>query len=54
MKEHVNLRSGPADESKVLTVIPAKASVNVLNCKSWCEVEYAGQKGFIYKRFINS
>jgi Bacterial SH3 domain len=50
--KHVNLRSRPADESKVLTVVPARASVNVLSCKSWCEVEYDGQKGFIYKRFI--
>jgi hypothetical protein len=50
--KHVNLRSRPEDKSKVLTVVPARASVNVLSCKSWCEVEYDGQKGFIYKRFI--
>ena len=54
VRKHVNLRSRPADESKVLTVVPARASVNVLSCKSWCEVEYAGQKGFIHKRFIGS
>jgi len=52
--KYVNLRSGPADESRVLTVVPALAKVNVLSCKSWCEVEYAGTKGFIYKRFIGN
>ncbi len=52
--EHVNMRSAPADDSKILAVVPAKASINVLSCKSWCEVEYAGQKGFIYKRFIRN
>jgi hypothetical protein len=52
--KYVNLRSRPADESKVLTVVPARAKVNVLSCKSWCEVEYSGTKGFNYKRFIGS
>ncbi len=54
VKKHVNLRSGPADEAKVLTVVPAKASVNVLSCKGWCEVEYQGKRGWIYKSFIRT
>jgi hypothetical protein len=49
---HVNLRSGPADEAKVIRVVPAKASVNVLSCESWCQVDYQGTKGWIYKGFI--
>lgn len=48
----VNLRSGPNDESKVVAVVPAKASVSVLDCKAWCEVVFDGKKGWIYKRFI--
>ncbi len=50
--KYVNLRSGPNDESKVVAVVPAKASVSVLDCKSWCEVVFDGKKGWIYKRFI--
>jgi SH3-like domain-containing protein len=50
--KHVNLRSGPNDESKIVAVVPARASVSVLDCKSWCEVVFDGKKGWIYKRFI--
>jgi SH3-like domain-containing protein len=50
--KYVNLRSGPNDESKVVAVVPARASVSVLDCKSWCEVVFDGKKGWIYKRFI--
>lgn len=50
--DHVNLRAGPNDESKVLTVVPAKETVEVVNCKGWCEVEFKGRKGFIYKSFL--
>jgi SH3-like domain-containing protein len=50
--KYVNLRSGPNDESKVVAVVPAKASVSVLDCKAWCEVVFDGKKGWIYKRFI--
>ncbi|WP_353645042.1 SH3 domain-containing protein [Mesorhizobium sp. WSM2239] len=51
--KYVNLRSGPNDESKVVAVVPAKASVSVLDCKAWCEVVFDGKKGWIYKRFIS-
>ena len=50
--KYVNLRSGPTDESNVVAVVPAKASVSVLDCKAWCEVVFDGKKGWIYKRFI--
>jgi SH3-like domain-containing protein len=50
--KYVNLRSGPNDESRVVAVVPAKASVSVLDCKAWCEVVFDGKKGWIYKRFI--
>nr|WP_246252663.1 SH3 domain-containing protein [Mesorhizobium camelthorni] len=50
--KYVNLRAGPNDESKVVAVVPAKASVSVLDCKAWCEVVFDGKKGWIYKRFI--
>lgn len=52
VNKYVNLRSGPNDESKVLRVVPAKASLSVINCKSWCEVVYEGTRGYVYKEFV--
>lgn len=48
----VNLRTRPDDDSKVLLVVPAKASVQVLGCKAWCEIVYKGSRGWIYKSFL--
>ena len=50
--KYVNLRAGPADEAKVLAVVPALGTVQVVNCDGWCEVEFKGQRGWIYKSFI--
>jgi hypothetical protein len=52
VNKHVNLRSGPNDESKVLRVVPAKASLSIINCESWCEVVYEGTRGYVYKSFV--
>ncbi|MBX3576505.1 MAG: SH3 domain-containing protein [Rhizobiaceae bacterium] len=49
---YVNLRAKPADEAKVLTVVPANGELAVVGCERWCEVEYDGTRGFIYKRFV--
>ena len=32
--------------------IPAKTAVQVISCKSWCEIVYKGRRGFIYKSFV--
>jgi hypothetical protein len=48
----VNLRSGPRDQAKVLLVVPHRAELRVFACEGWCEVEYDGTRGFIYKRFL--
>lgn len=49
---YVNLRAEPADEGEVLTVVPANGELVVVGCERWCEVEYDGKRGFIYKRFV--
>lgn len=48
----VNMRSRPKSGSSVLTVIPRAATVQVVNCKVWCEVIYKGRRGFIYKDYL--
>lgn len=51
--KHVNLREGPADEAEVITVVPANAKVEAETDCGWCTVVYKGQRGYIYKTFIN-
>jgi Bacterial SH3 domain len=48
----VNLRAGPADEAKVLGVVPTNAVVSLVGCKSWCEIVFNDRRGWIYKSFI--
>jgi hypothetical protein len=52
VNDGVNLRSRPASGSKVLRVIPASASVGLVDCDAWCEVVYDGTRGFIYRSFV--
>lgn len=49
---HVNMRAGPSNDAKVITVIPAKARVTIHGCKGWCEISHEGRRGFVYKTFI--
>lgn len=48
----VNLRAGPDNKAKVIKVVPRKSKVEVIGCNYWCEVIYAGKRGYIYKSFI--
>ena len=52
INRHVNLRVRPDNDSKVVTIVPVNARVNVLYCKDWCEVTYGGKRGYVYKRFV--
>lgn len=48
----VNLRAGPGTNYTRITTIPAGARVNVLRCGRWCEVVYAGRKGWASASYI--
>ena len=48
----VTMRSGPKKGAAAIGTIPARAAVQVMSCKSWCEVVYKGKHGFIYKSFV--
>lgn len=52
VNRHVNLRAGPADESRVVLVVPAGATVQAQADCGWCVVTYKGQRGYIYKSFL--
>lgn len=48
----VTMRAGPKKGATALGTIPAKASVEVVSCKAWCQVVYKGKRGWIYKSFV--
>ena len=50
--QYVNMRSGPADDANIVTVVPANASIEAETDCRWCEVSYNGQKGYIFQSFI--
>ena len=53
VKSAVSMRSGPDKGSEVVGVVPADGPVQVVSCDGWCEVVYNGQRGFIYKTFLD-
>ncbi len=49
----INMRAEASTESEVLTVIPNKTELNILEMKSgWSLVEYAGSRGYVYNQYI--
>ena len=51
-KGSVNLRTGPGANYARIATIPAGAPVNILRCGRWCEVVYAGRKGWASASYI--
>lgn len=50
---HVNMRAGPSNDQAVVMRIPEGSPVEVVKCRHWCEVIFAGQQGWVYKGFIS-
>lgn len=48
----VKLHASAENHSRVLMVVPAKASVELFNCDQWCKIVYDGHEGYIYKDFV--
>jgi Bacterial SH3 domain len=48
----VRLRAGPGNGEAVLATISGGRTVEVIKCRAWCEVIFAGQRGWVYKDFI--
>ncbi|MGD9740905.1 MAG: SH3 domain-containing protein [Bauldia sp.] len=52
----LNARSGPSTAYGVLFVMPAGASVGVLDCtaaRTWCQVSYTGRVGWASARYLS-
>lgn len=52
VNRYVNMRASAADEARVITVVPAGATVQAQKNCGWCVVTYNGQRGYIYKSFL--
>ncbi len=50
----VNMRAGPSNGQAVIATIPRGSPVEVISCRQWCEVIFAGRRGWVYKRFIGA
>ncbi|BCM17399.1 SH3 domain-containing protein [Mesorhizobium sp. J8] len=50
----VTMRSSPKKGAAAITTVPAKASVQVMNCKQWCEIVYNGKHGWVYKSYVKT
>lgn len=48
----VTMRNGPKKGAAAIATVPARASVQVLNCKHWCEIVYNGKHGWVYKSYV--
>jgi hypothetical protein len=50
----VTMRSGPKKNAAAIATVPARTSVQVTNCKQWCQIVYNGKTGWIYKSYIKT
>jgi hypothetical protein len=48
----VNMRAGPSNTQAVLARVPVGKPIEVISCQQWCEVIFAGHRGWVYKAFI--
>jgi uncharacterized protein YgiM (DUF1202 family) len=48
----VNMRAGPGNNARVVTVIPSGRRVGVIDCAAWCEVTMGGQRGWVHRDFV--
>ena len=49
---HVNMRAGPSNDQAVVMRIPEGSQLEVVTCHQWCEVIFAGRRGWVYQGFI--
>jgi hypothetical protein len=52
VNDHVNMRYGPSSHNGVITVIPKGTTVGVVECNSWCKVDFNGRQGWIFSRYL--
>jgi hypothetical protein len=48
----VRMHAGPSNGHAVVATIPRGTAVEVVNCRAWCQVIFAGRRGWVYKSFL--
>ena len=52
----INLRAGPGTQHPIVTVIPVSQPISIIGClphSSWCDVAWAGYRGWVSARYIS-
>lgn len=49
---NVNMRTGPGTSYAKITTIPAGAPVTIYDCPSWCNVAWAGRRGWVSSNYV--
>lgn len=52
IKRSVNMRAKPEKGGAVMRVIPAKSAVELVSCTQWCEIVFEGERGYIFKSYV--
>ena len=51
---NLNLRENKSTSSNVITVIPAKSKIEVLDApEDWYDVRYNGQRGYVFNEYLS-
>ena len=54
LEANSNIRSGPGTQCRALTVLPAGATVDVMDCSGrWCAVAYDKRQGYIARSLLD-
>lgn len=49
----VNMRAKPENNATIVAVLEKGMAVTVIACTSWCEVSANGQRGFVFRDFVD-
>ena len=49
----VNMRESPDNDATILAVLAQGSAVEVIACDMWCEVTAGGQRGYVFRRFVD-
>ncbi|MEF2553797.1 SH3 domain-containing protein [Aurantimonas sp. A2-1-M11] len=49
----VNMRARPENNATIVTVLERGTAVTVIACQSWCELSVNGQRGFVFRDFVD-
>lgn len=52
VRTDVRMRAGPRNSASIVTVVRGGSEVQLIGCNYWCQVNFDGKRGWIYRKFI--